>query len=54
VDRVRGSHHVLVHPQQRVIVVPMHNRELKIGTLTAILLNAAINREELLLLLRRR
>ena len=55
VDRVRGSHHVLVHPQrQRVIVVPVHNRELKVGTLAAILRNAGINGEELLTLLRRR
>jgi len=47
VDRVRGSHHVLVHEiERRAIVVPVHNRDLKTGTLTAILRNAGITREE--------
>jgi predicted RNA binding protein YcfA (HicA-like mRNA interferase family) len=47
-DRVRGSHHVMVHPdQRRAIPVPMHNRDLKSGTLAAILRNAGISREEL-------
>jgi predicted RNA binding protein YcfA (HicA-like mRNA interferase family) len=48
VDRIRGSHHILTHrEQQRVLVVPMHNRDLKIGTVTTILRNAGISRDEL-------
>jgi predicted RNA binding protein YcfA (HicA-like mRNA interferase family) len=46
-DRVRGSHHIMVHPEERrAIPVPMHNRDLKSGTLSAILRNAGISREE--------
>ena len=48
VDRIRGSHHVLVHPEQRrALVVPVHNRDLQAGTLAAILRNAGISRDEL-------
>ena len=37
-DRVRGSHHILIHPEQRrALPVPVHNRELKPGTLISIL-----------------
>ena len=48
VDRVRGSHHILVHPEQRrALTIPVHNRELKTGTLASILRVAGITREEL-------
>jgi predicted RNA binding protein YcfA (HicA-like mRNA interferase family) len=54
VDRVRGSHHVVVHrEEQRVLVIPMHSRDLKVGTLLALLRNAGIERDEFLRLLRR-
>ncbi len=47
-DRIRGSHHVMVHVEQRrALTVPVHNRELKAGTLAAILRSAGITREEL-------
>lgn len=47
-DRIRGSHHILVHPEQRwALTVPVHNRELKTGTLASILRVAGISREEL-------
>lgn len=47
-DRIRGSHHVMVHVEQhRALTVPVHNRELKAGTLAAILRTAGITREEL-------
>jgi predicted RNA binding protein YcfA (HicA-like mRNA interferase family) len=47
-DRVRGSHHILVHPEQRrALTIPVHNRELKTGTLASILRVAGITREEL-------
>ena len=45
-DRVRGSHHVLIHPgERRALPVPVHNRDLKMGTLTGILRIAGISRE---------
>lgn len=47
VDRIRGSHHVLVHPEQkRALVIAVHNRDLQSGTVTAILRNAGISRDE--------
>lgn len=39
-DRGRGSHVVLAHPDGREVVVAMHARELKRGTLTAIVKQA--------------
>ena len=46
-DRIRGSHHILVHEaERRALPVPVHNRELKTGTLAAILRIAGISREE--------
>ncbi len=47
-DRVRGSHYVMVHPVlRRAIPVPLHNRDLKAGTLAGILRSAGISRDEL-------
>jgi predicted RNA binding protein YcfA (HicA-like mRNA interferase family) len=38
VDRIRGSHHVLIHPEERrAVTIPAHGRELKRGTLFGIL-----------------
>lgn len=51
-DRVRGSHHVYYHPEtKRRTVVPYHKRDLPQGTLTEILKQAGITREELIDLL---
>jgi len=48
VERTSGSHHVLVHAElRRVVSVPLHNRELKAGTLMGILRVAEISRDEL-------
>lgn len=48
VHRVKGSHHVLKHPDQAGRpVVPVHRRELAPGTLGNILRQAALTREEL-------
>ena len=48
VHRISGSHHVLVHAElRRAITVPVHNRELKMGTLISILRVAGISRDEL-------
>ena len=54
VKRIRGSHHVLRHPDIRdAIPVPVHgNREIKRGTLASILRTAGIGRDEFARLLR--
>ncbi len=47
-DRVRGSHYILVHPElRRALPVPFHNRDLKAGTLAGILRSAGLTREQL-------
>lgn len=48
VKRVRGSHHVLRHPDiPDAIPVPVHgNRPIKRGTLASILRSAGISRDE--------
>lgn len=46
--RVKGSHHLFYHPEtKRRVVVPVHGRELPIGTLLEILRQAGIEREEI-------
>ena len=47
-DRVKGSHHIYIHPatKQRA-VVPVHRRDLPQGTLLSILKQAGIDRDEL-------
>ncbi len=49
VKRVRGSHHVLRHPEiPDALPVPVHgNRAVKRGTLLSILRTAGLSREEL-------
>ena len=48
VDRVSGSHHILIHEELgRAITVPRHNRELKVGTLMGILRVTGVDRDEL-------
>lgn len=51
--RVRGSHHVLRHPDiPDAIPVPVHgNREIKRGTLSSILRAARLSRDEFIRLL---
>jgi predicted RNA binding protein YcfA (HicA-like mRNA interferase family) len=45
-DRVRGSHHIMVKPGRRAIPIPVHgNRELPAGTLSAILRQADLRKE---------
>lgn len=52
IDRVRGSHYVLVHPTfRRALPVPFHNRDLKRGTLSGIIRSAGITVDELRALL---
>ena len=54
VDRVVGSHHVLVFPgdSSRTVTVPVHgNRDLKPGTLRSIIRQAGFTAEEFIALL---
>ena len=47
-DRSRGSHQIWLHPVSRKrTIVPMHNKDLPIGTLYAILKQAGIDKDEL-------
>jgi len=49
VDRIAGSHHVLIHPQdfRRTVTVPVHaGRDLKRGTLRSIIRRAGFTVEE--------
>jgi predicted RNA binding protein YcfA (HicA-like mRNA interferase family) len=49
VDRIVGSHHVLVHPSdpRRTVTVPVHAaRDLKRGTLRSIIRQAGFTVEE--------
>jgi predicted RNA binding protein YcfA (HicA-like mRNA interferase family) len=49
VHHVRGSHHYLRHPDKPglLLSVPVHNRDLKHGTLRAILRQAGIAPDQL-------
>lgn len=47
-DRTRGSHSIYVHPAtRRTLSVPIARRAMSIGTLTRLLKDAEISREEL-------
>jgi predicted RNA binding protein YcfA (HicA-like mRNA interferase family) len=52
-DRIVGSHHILWHPEMRTsITIPMHgHRDLKPGTLRAIIRSARLSVEEFVALL---
>ena len=52
VVRIRGSHHVLRHPDGRGTSVPVHrNQEVRVGTLRAILRDCRLSVDEFLDLL---
>ncbi len=47
-DRVKGSYHIFIHPiRKNRVVVPMHNRDIPIGTFFSILKQAGIDKDEL-------
>jgi len=47
VDRQSGSHLILFHPKtKRRAVIPHHLKDLKKGTLSAILRESGVNKEE--------
>lgn len=51
-DRIRGSHHVYVHPETKVTIsLPVHRKEIKMGILLDLMKQAGITREELVELL---
>ena len=51
-DRIKGSHHIYLHPvSRRRVTVPIHRRDLPSGTLYEILRQAGLTREDLLSLL---
>ncbi len=46
--RVRGSHYIMKNPSdRRTVPVPVHNRDLKIGTLRGIMRRVDLSPEEL-------
>jgi len=54
VDRIVGSHHMMLHPtdRRRAVTIPVHsNRDLKPGTLRAIVRQAGLTVEEFVELL---
>ncbi len=51
VDRQRGSHTMLRHPDGRITTIPMHTRDLPAGTLKGILDDIDISVQELIALL---
>ncbi len=47
-DRNRGSHQIWLHPESRKrVVVPMHKKDLPVGTMFSILKQAGIDKDEL-------
>lgn len=43
VERIQGSHHILKHNTRTgMVVVPLHNKDLKPGTLNSILKQAGL------------
>jgi len=47
VDRIRGSHHIMVHDDGRGTTVPVHNRDVAKGTMAGILDDVGLTSEEL-------
>jgi len=49
IDRQSGSHVVLYHPKdKRRVVIPLHIKDIKKGTLLAILRESRVSRDEFL------
>jgi predicted RNA binding protein YcfA (HicA-like mRNA interferase family) len=47
-DRIKGSHHIYLHPKtKRRAVVPFHKKDLPTGTALAIMKQAGIDKDEL-------
>ena len=37
IARIQGSHHIMKHKEKGMVTVPLHNKDLKPGTLNSIL-----------------
>ncbi|WAC04858.1 MAG: type II toxin-antitoxin system HicA family toxin [Methanoregula sp.] len=47
-DRTKGSHHIFFHPEsKRRVVVPVHQKDLPVGTLIEILKQAGIEKDDM-------
>ena len=47
-DRTTGSHFIYSHPEtRRTLSVPQHNRVMSVGTLSRLLKDASIDRDDL-------
>jgi predicted RNA binding protein YcfA (HicA-like mRNA interferase family) len=46
VDRVRGSHYVLKHPEKGILIIPFHRGAVKVGILLDALDKASISVDE--------
>jgi len=47
-DRIKGSHHIYIHPDTRQrVVIPVHKKDLPKGTLMEILKQAGLKKDEL-------
>lgn len=51
VIRVNGSHYRLKHSQRPTLTIPVHNRDMKAGTLRSIIRSAELTVDEFLKLL---
>jgi mRNA interferase HicA len=51
VVRTSGSHHRLKHPERSALSIPVHNRDMKPGTLRAVVRQAGLTVEEFISLL---
>jgi predicted RNA binding protein YcfA (HicA-like mRNA interferase family) len=46
-DHQKGSHRILLNDNGRMVVIPLHDRELKEGTLHSILNQAGLTKEDI-------
>ncbi len=49
--RTKGSHLIMKKPDDYLVVIPLHNKEIPTGTLLAIISDAGLNKEEFIKLL---
>ena len=47
IDHQSGSHLILLHESNRMVVIPIHRREIKEGTLHSILKQAGLTKDDI-------
>ncbi len=53
-ERIRGSHHIMISPDDRTVSVPVHgNQTLPVGTIGGIIEDAEMTVDEFVALIRR-